>query len=119
MVVPLDLEMAVQCLIKPTVVSHDLVRLKSASTTEQESRTVMHTEAHGVSVGQSYSQVESVADMVAEGESSAESIASSLAEGSAHSSLSGTADGVSTGTMMLPDGTLFHDPTITGLSMGQ
>jgi hypothetical protein len=47
MVVPLDLEMPVRSLIKPTVVEHRLVRLKSEGTTEQESTTEMRAESHG------------------------------------------------------------------------
>jgi len=119
MVVPLDLEIPVRSLVKPTVVKHRLVRLKSAGTSEQASTTEMRTEGLGVSEGEAYSEVESAAHTMAEGESSAESIASSLAEGFGHSSVSGTAAGTSASTMMLPDGTILQSPTIAGMSEGQ
>jgi Type IV secretion-system coupling protein DNA-binding domain/Helicase HerA, central domain len=119
MVVPLDLEMPVRALIKPTVVGNRRVRFRSEGVSEEHSTSHTRTVAAGISEGEGYSHVESVAHSSATGESSAESWGSSLAEGLASSSLSGSGTSLSTGQHMLPDGTLMSMPTVVGLAQGQ
>lgn len=117
MVMPLDLELPVRALIKPTVVGHRLVRLKGETTTEQEATTDMHTTSVGVSAGEAYSYTESVSESVAEGSSSAESVGTAFATSSAQSSMNSSGENQTLTQSILPDGSLF--PHIVGITEGQ
>lgn len=119
MVIPLDLEVPVNPLVKPTVVGHRRVRLRSEGASEQYSTTEMRSQSVGTSEGESHSWTKSVADTVAHGESAADSVASSIAEGTAETSMDGEAIGMSTGMTMLPTFQFVQPPNITGFSAGQ
>jgi hypothetical protein len=117
MVLPLELEVPVKVLTKPTVIGHELVRLKGHTTTQQESTTDTRTLAVGVSEGETHAYTKNVAESVAEGTSLAESFGTSIAESSAQSSMIGSAEGQGLSLSILPDGKFF--PTVVGISQGQ
>jgi len=119
MVIPLDLEVPVRALVKPSVIGHRLVRLKSEGTSEQHSTTETRSQSAGTSEAESHSWTKSVAETVATGESSADSVATSTAEGSAESSMDGEAVGMSMGMTTLPTFQFVQPPIITGFSEGQ
>ena len=141
MVVPLDLEMPVRALIKPTVVGHRLVRLKSESTGENTSTTASRSETEGESESETRSATTSVAETTTHGRSTTESTSTSIGEGTSetasrsrsfgegtssgesrssssgsgtsHAESSGAAHGTSSGQTMLPlVGDLFETPTV-------
>jgi hypothetical protein len=130
MVVPLDLEMPVRALVKPTVIGHRLVRLRSesrgasigatrsraesigqsegethsftSSFSETSSYGTSVTESDSVSIGESTSRAASSGLGIADALSNGVSSSSGVSEGVSHSAGSGTATGTSTGETMLP-----------------
>jgi Type IV secretion-system coupling protein DNA-binding domain len=118
MVVPLDLEMPVQKLIKPTVVGHHIRRFESTSVSEQHSVTDTTTKTEAVSVSVTESSIESFAETFAEGESTASSDGTSVAAGRSQSSIAGTASGMSASQMMSPAEGWMETPVVLGLTEG-
>jgi hypothetical protein len=117
-VVPLDLEMPVQSLVKPTVVGHRRVNLASDGVAEQRSTTASVTTSRGTSYAETDSYAQSRATTYAEGRSSLKSQAASTALGASQMSVSGSASGMSAGEMMTPQIGLFDTPQTIGLSEG-
>jgi hypothetical protein len=91
-VIPLDMEIPVQKLIKPTTVGHRRIRLASQSTSEQTAATRSVAETKGTSEGYAVSYAESEAVTDAESESFSASEALSASEGMSQSSLSGVGE---------------------------
>jgi Helicase HerA, central domain/TraM recognition site of TraD and TraG len=118
MVVPLDLEMPVEKLIKPTVVGHRWVKLASESTTEQQSTTDSQSVSRGEGYAETESYVQSRATTFAEGTSSMRSQASNTAMGASQMTMSGSASGMNGAQMMTPDLGVLQTPQIVGLSEG-
>ena len=146
-VVPLDLEMPVRSLIKPAVIGHRSVRLKSESTGESTStntsrsqmsgdsesesdsystsaanttaRGINTTESSSESTGESTSRTASRSLGIAEGVSNSVNNNISIGEGTSHVHASGSADGTSTtGTMLPLGGDFFEVPTVLTVSDG-
>jgi hypothetical protein len=118
MAVPLDLEMPVQTLIKPTVVGHRIRRFESESVSDQHSVTDTETDTEAQSLGVTESYIESLAETFAEGESTASSEGKSVAEGASRSSIAGAASGISTSEMMTPATGWMETPTVLGMTEG-
>ena len=104
MVLRYDLEMPVRALIKPTVVGHQVVKLKGESVSDQVAITEMRSELHGISVTESYSYGESIAETIGEAVSTAESRAASSAQVASNASMAGAGTGFSTTHSMSPTG---------------
>lgn len=146
-VVPLDLEMPVRALIKPTVVGHRLVTLNSESTGESLAQTESRSDTRGRSVSETESYSTSVGASVAHGSSitksnshsSGESVSAgqsqslsigegvsaglnssvSQTRGTSQSNSVGTAAGRSYSETMLPlKGDLFETPTVLSRNAG-
>jgi hypothetical protein len=146
-VVPLDLEMPVRSLIKPAVIGHRSVRLKSESTGESTSTNTSRSQMSGESESESDSYSTSAANTTARGinttesgsESAGESTSTtasrslgiaegvsnsvnnniSIGEGTSQVHASGSADGTSTtGTILPLSGDLFEVPTVLTVSDG-
>lgn len=118
-VIPLNLEIPVSVLIKPTVIGHRRIRLANESTSEQtattraisetrgesESYTVIHIESHGVAETKSKSRSE------LEGLSSTQGIT--------HAEMSGVSEGGSAAEMLDPNQLgIFGGPMLVGMSQG-
>jgi type IV secretion system coupling TraD/TrwB family protein len=119
MVLRYDLEMPVRALIKPTVVGHQLAKLKGESVSDQFAVTKMRTDSHGRSVTESFGYAESVAETIGESISTAESEASSSAEVASNASINGDGTGMSTSDMMAPGGGFSSTPNLVGMSQSQ
>ncbi len=117
MVVPLDLELPVAKLVKPTVVGNRLVRLNGESSGSQELITQMESQTEGYSETESYGVTESYAETSAEGESWSDSQGVNAAEGFSSMEVSGYASGISSGQQMTPTGNWFG-PSIVGTTAG-
>ena len=117
-VVPLDLELPVKSLVKPTVVGHRRIRLGSESTSEQIATTDAVTKSQGTSESHTVSYAESEAVMDAESESVSESEALSAMDASSRSNLSGVGESITSADMMTPAQGIFGTPTIIGMSEG-
>jgi hypothetical protein len=117
-VVPLDLEIPVACLVKPTVVGNRLVKLNGESYASQESITEMETQTEGTSEAESYGVTESHAETTAQGESSADTEGVSAAEGLSAMQVSGSGSGLSAAQHMAPVPGGFFGPTIVGMTEG-
>jgi type IV secretion system coupling TraD/TrwB family protein len=115
-VVPLDLELPVQALVKPTVIGHRRVSLASESTGEQASTTASRTDSRGASYAETDSHALSRATTSAEGRSSLKSQAASTALGTSQMSVTGSASGMTAGQMLTPELGLFEMPQVIGLS---
>ena len=115
-VIPLDLEMPVRALVKPTVIGHRRIRLENESVSEQTATTdaVLETrgesESHAVSYGESYAVTE------AESESLSQSEGWNAAEALSHAQAASTAESASvTDTLAVPQG-VFGSETLVGIS---
>lgn len=117
MVVPLDLEIPVQSLIKPTVVGHRRTTLTSESATEQDSvtRSTAETWAETESASWSCGGSQSVGNSTSNGTS--ESDVDGYGYGTAEASFVGSADSMSTAQMLDPSFSFFP-PNVIGLTRG-
>jgi len=117
-VVPLDLEIPVKSLVKPTVIGHRRIKLGSESTSEQTATTDALTKTEGTSESriESYAESESVTD--GESESVSESEALSAMDAASRSDLSGVGENVSASDMLMPGQGVFGAPTVIGMSQG-
>jgi hypothetical protein len=115
-VVPLDLEMPVNALTKPTVVGHRRTRLENESASEQFAATSARTESEGTSESYSvsYSESEGVTD--SESATFSESQALSAMDATSSSQLSGAGDAMTaTDVLTVPQG-IFETPMVIGNS---
>jgi hypothetical protein len=117
-VVPLDLEIPVKSLVKPTVVGHRRIKLGSQSTSEQVATTDAVTNSRGSSESytESYGESEGVSN--ANSESISESEALSAMDASSRSDLSGVGENISSADMLTPGQGVFGSPTVIGMSEG-
>jgi DNA helicase HerA-like ATPase len=118
MVVPLDLEMPVERLVKPTVVGHRLVKLGSESASAEQSTTRMASKTDGTSESTSYTTTESYAETVADGESWSESQASSAAQGNSNMSAASSMTGNNTALSYLPSPGGLGPSIFVGMTQG-
>lgn len=117
MVVPLNLEIPVRSLIKPTVIGYRRIRLANESVSEQRSTTQSHSETWGESEGHTTSLggSRSTTDTESTGESESES--ESSGGGTSRSRASGSAAGRSANEDLDLNGTVFG-PRVIGRSRG-
>lgn len=123
-VVPLDLEMPVRALVKPSVIGHRRIRLQSESQSTQRARTDAIAEAHGESrtyttsrsttIGGGYSASEGVSDS----EGIAESDGYSSMQGHSHADAVGSSEGETATDMLTPSFDLLGVPQLVGLARG-
>jgi Helicase HerA, central domain/Type IV secretion-system coupling protein DNA-binding domain len=117
-VIPLDLEIPVRSLIKPTVVGHRRIRLASEGTSEQTAKTSAVTESEGSSESQSVSYAESEGVTDGESKSFSESETASAMDATARSDMSAVGESVMATDMLNPNQTVFGAPIIIGMSEG-
>jgi hypothetical protein len=117
-VIPLDLEIPVRSLIKPTVVGHQRIKLGSESISEQTAQTNALTKSEGTSESYTVSFAESEAVTDAMSESVSESEARSAMDALSHSHLSGVGESVTSADMLTPGQGIFGTPTVIGMSEG-
>ena len=117
-VVPLDLEMPVSALVKPTVVGHRRIRLENENSSEQIAATKAVTDSEGTSESYSVSYSESEAITDAESTSFSESQALSTADATSRSKLSGVGDTTMSSDMLTPWQGPFGTPMLVGMSQG-
>jgi hypothetical protein len=119
MVLRYDLEMPVHALIKPTVVGHRMVKLKSEGVSEQHAVSEMHTDTEGRSYTESASWSDSTAETVGEAMSSAEGEAATSATGASNASTSGSGEATGITNTLTVDTNIFGIPTILGIAEGR
>ena len=116
-VVPLDLEVPVTALIKPTVVRHERTRLASESESEQWATTSSMSEMEGASEGTTVSHVESVVRSDAESTSTAVSDVASSMDSASQTTLAGSGtSSMDTWSLSPTQGVVF--PVVLGMTMG-
>ena len=116
-VVPLDLEVPVTTLIKPTVVRHERTRLSSESKSEQWATTASRSEMEGESDGTTVSHVESVGRSDAESASTAVSDVESVMDSTSQTTLVGSGtSSMDTISVSPTQGIIF--PVVLGMTMG-
>lgn len=116
MVVPLDLEVPVGALVKPTVMGHQLTTLRGKSETAQESVTDSRSEMEGVSTAESYSVTETYVESEGKGDSWAEGEGASAANSVSEMQVSAIGNGTSLSMQIVPDGSLM--PNVVGITQG-
>lgn len=118
-VVPLDLEIPVQTLIKPSVVGHRRIRLGNESTSEQSSITHSHAETKGESESYTVSHGESVSETNASSSGFSESEGSSQAFGSSATDSAGTDNSRSRTNSYKPAQGIFGRGVPAGSALGR
>ena len=115
--VPLDLEIPVTALIKPTVVRHERTRLMSESELEQWATMVSRSEMEGESRGTTVSHVESVGSSDAESTSTAVSDVESALDSTSQTTLVGSGtSSMETMSISPTQGIVF--PVVLGMTIG-
>lgn len=115
-VIPLDLEMPVRALVRPTVIGHRRIRLENESVSEQTAITDALLETRGESKSHSVSYGESHSVTEAENESLSQGEGWSNAQALSQSQAASTAEGASvTDTIAVPQGILGSE-TLVGIS---
>lgn len=120
--IPLDLEMPVRALVKPSVVGHRRIRLQSEARSATTAQTAATAEAYGESIAHtwSHSTTNSESRMTGESTSETEGFATSHGhtsmQGESHADSLGTSDGVSAADMFLPNLDLLGPHQWVGLS---
>ena len=116
-VVPLDLEIPVTSLIKPTVVRHGRTRLASESASEQCATTTSHSEMEGKSEATTVSRVESLGRSNAKSASTAVSDVASSMDSASQTTLAGSGtSSMDTMSISPTQGVVF--PVVLGMTMG-
>jgi hypothetical protein len=118
-VIPLDLELPVHKLTKPTVIGHQRIKLASQSVTDQTAVTTAVTETEGTSetYTESYAESTAVTDAESVGISESEGLTSGV--GTSEASMSGVGDSTtSSATMTMPMQGAFGTPTVIGMTQG-
>jgi hypothetical protein len=118
MVVPLDLEMPVATLIKPTVIGHRRISLASESVGEQSATSDMRSIGEGRSLASTASYAQSRAETEAEGESTSEMRALGASQGVSQISMTGSGSALSSTQMMTPEMGWLDPQTVLGVSEG-
>lgn len=117
-VIPLDLEIPVRKLVKPSVVSHRRIRLSSESQSEQTATTRAITETQGISEGHTSSYSESIARTDAESSTVSASEGASAMSASSHASHSGSGESSMSTETMTPGQGVLGVSTVIGMSDG-
>jgi hypothetical protein len=117
-VIPLNLEMPVRALMKPTVIGHRRIKLESESVTDQTAVTHALTETEGTSESHTVSQSETTGITDAQSVSVSENEALSASQGTSQARSSGVGESSMASAMMTPAPGVFGAPTIIGMSEG-
>jgi hypothetical protein len=118
MVVPLDLEMPVTKLVKPTVVGHRRVSMTSESVGDQHATSDMRSISEGRSLTETDSYAQSYAETVAAGESSSRAGALGSSQGLSQISMTGTGNALNSTQMMTPETGWLDPQAVLGVSEG-
>ena len=116
--IPLDLEVPVKALIKPTVVGQQRTQLANQSTSEQQSLTESKARTKGKSFTTGEATTESHASSVGSFTSEAEMHSLGKAHANGEGSTSGAADGASAGEVMVPTGEYWHPMSTSAETAG-
>ena len=118
-VVPLDLEMPVRTLVKPTVVGHRRIRLANEGASEQSATTHASAETRGQSEAYTVSYSQSAGTTDSTGESLSESETVSAMQGQSHVEGSGETEGSVATEMLQSTNGFFGAPAVVGMAQAQ